>query len=400
MANAANSFLSGFTGGMGAMGQMIDRREQRDYNAQKMEWMKEDRALAEQNRNNQQYINNTMASYELYREMNKEQKAEFESGVVDLFNNDEKIKSAINRNLKPGEHKNISGMYSAPNGIGFNIDVRDDNGKVIRNGRLTEEGLSDGSDKDMVIPMRDFLTELGKNKGMVDESRLRAANILARGGKNPNVSSEKPSTYSYEMKDGGKVIVEQFKNGRRVVNSFDKTGAFTRTGGMTGNRTGSVADSVLKNSGINTETKDQPAPAPTETKPKEKSELKEVASKIFTPSTTGQKIISGLSNWNQDWSNRKEESKANPKPVHSISDLFNTLFTPSPTGQKIVDKADTTIKNIPVVAGMAGDDEIFSEAEKIAATGDKNKLEEYLSQYDKFTIRRLFKKVFPESPEA
>ena len=185
MANRANSFISGFSGGMGAMTNMINAREQRDYNAQKMEWMKEDRAFQEKERGKQESINNALGAYELTRGMTKEQRSEFDTGFMGLLNQDERIQQSLQRNVPEGGRKELGGWYPAKNGVGFKVNVFDKDGKPIRSGNLTEKGLSDGSDRDMVLPMPDLLEMMGGNPELISNTRLLAAKVRSMGGDVP-----------------------------------------------------------------------------------------------------------------------------------------------------------------------------------------------------------------------
>ncbi len=202
MANKANSFLSGFTGGMGAMGQMIDRREQRDYNAQKMEWMKEDRAFQKQEQDNQMALRNFSQLNHIRNNLG-DKKGEYDKQMLGELSN--QYRPLLDQQF-PGENRNFAGFK--PTKSGFSPQLRYTNA----DGKEVVDFLKDENGQPLVLDNEGLMQMVGRTPGLVDRATQLEAQILGKGGKLP----ERKETFTQEMIDG--VLV----NRSNLTNKIDK----------------------------------------------------------------------------------------------------------------------------------------------------------------------------------
>ena len=235
MANKANSFLSGFTGGMGAMGQMINARDQRDYNAQKMEWMKEDRAFQNQEKERLGQIRQSQSMLHYYNNATKEQRSAMEQTAYDSINSDKKWQSYMNNSV-PGETVKLNRFDMIRDkdgklqGMSPMLDIMDDKGKLLRSGYLTQDREKGG--QQMIMPTQDFIGLIGSND--MKGARLAAEmKLIELGG-------ELSKSEKY-----GDIVTQNGMLGQFNLNN-NKFTPFTSKKGGSGSSTSGSSDSWKK----------------------------------------------------------------------------------------------------------------------------------------------------------
>ncbi len=236
----ASAFLQGFTGGMGAMNQMIGgredraiRREQMDLDRQRMEKsdarqdQKWDMQMKEYE--NQQKNYKAAAMMHGYGKMNPEQQAEWRGSVADRLNQDPDLQNMLSRNVSHDEQKRISPNLGSFTKDGFVPEIEVFNGKtgeVIRTGPLTEFGKSDGSDSSLAMSNEDLMQTMGEYFGHDDFITNLEMDILSRGGQLPSktdkdqdfktdtwTDSETGNRFRTYMEGGKKMVMMTSPNG-------------------------------------------------------------------------------------------------------------------------------------------------------------------------------------------
>ncbi len=208
---SANSFMSGFTGGMTAMNSMMDSAEQRKY-----------RQKAYQDEQDQRQFSSML---HLYNQADEAGKQAIQQDFADQMNNDPAIQSILSRNVGHNEQKRISPTLGQFTKDGFvpMIDVFDGRtGKVIRTGPLTEFGNSDGSDQPVAISNDDLISTIGRYAGKTGFGAQMEAKLIQAGG----TPKEKTETYRQEKRNG------------RLLNISNKTNKATSLGKASGSGSG------------------------------------------------------------------------------------------------------------------------------------------------------------------
>ncbi len=210
---SANSFMSGFTGGMTAMNSMMDSAEQRKY-----------RQKAYQDEQDQRQFSSML---HLYNQADEAGKQAIQQDFADQMNNDPAIQSILSRNVGHNEQKRISPTLGQFTKDGFVpiIDVFDGRtGKVIRTGPLTEFGNSDGSDKPVAISNDDLITTIGRYAGKTGFGAQMEARLIQAGGAPP----QKTETYRQEERNGQLLNISNKTN---QATSLGKVGSGSGSGG-------------------------------------------------------------------------------------------------------------------------------------------------------------------------
>ena len=391
MAGRANAFLSGLTGGMTAMNSMLASRDRREA-------LKLQTQLAQEDRDNQKYINNALALNHIRSSFKTpEERKAFDKHELDYLN--EKYKPLLQRNVEPGTEKGIAGFEFSQQGrvqpmVGvYELDDKGERtGKVLRRKALTDKGMNDGSDVAVDMGFTDYLAGIGRTPGIVDDAVMARSQILSRGGKLPKAKDVK-------MENLGNMIGpnnEEIPIIRQGQNLFtfikNENGIPVKTplsGGMSGNYQ-SIEDAWGKDpeeEGDGTKT-----PAPEETPEPEKTPEEQAATIAKTQAERVKKygvygnvprVLNEL--FTQRGGGYSEfmpgdTGKSGEKPI-GISDIVakvSGLFSPGESGNG-EQSADS-------------DEDILAQARQIEATGDKAALRDYLSQYDEYTQRRLLRK--------
>ena len=195
MAGRANAFLSGLTGGMTAMNSMLASRDRREA-------LKLQTQLAQKERDDKTYINTALAVNSIQNSFETpEQKKQFQGEMIQGL--DKHYGDLLQRHVEPGTRKGISG-YRFNNKGRVEMDVGtykvgedgqyilDENGKrtgLIRTGKLSDQGMNDGSDRVVDMDFTDFLDMAGRTKNILPDALTRAQ-VISRGGKLPTTKEE------------------------------------------------------------------------------------------------------------------------------------------------------------------------------------------------------------------
>lgn len=232
MANKANAFISGFTGGMGAMTNMINARDQREYNAQKMEWAKEDRAYQAQERD-----------YQLQEREKAEQKQQYQNNFGQLSsirsslgNDPEKIGQYdqamfdyMNKQFKPlldqqmGENSSFVAFKLTEGGYVPRMKFTNKEGKEV------VDYLKDKNGQPMAISTDNFMQIVGSVPGLVDRAELTKANLLGKGISPP----EQGETFTPSTVDGMRVNTSS-KTGKESLVGYAGKGGGSGSGSGSG----------------------------------------------------------------------------------------------------------------------------------------------------------------------
>ncbi len=200
--SGANAFLSGFTGGMGAVNQMYANKARQAESEQRLEWAKEDRAIQEKQRKKQQDLWHGSAMLHFGNEMKKQNRGEeWNAYVADRANKDPRIRDSLQRNVGYNEQKKISPKLGSMTSKGFvpQIDVVDGRtGKTLRSGPMTEQGFSDGSDAPVAIGNEDLIEMAGAFMGGEGSQLFHEMQMMSAGQSLP----EKKAQWSVVIKDG------------------------------------------------------------------------------------------------------------------------------------------------------------------------------------------------------
>ncbi len=203
---AANSFMSGFTGGMNSMNNMLDSKMRRE-------------ALQKQQKQ-QDALRTFSAISHMYNGMDKEQKQAMQQGVVDKMNANPAVQKILSRNVGHDEQKRISSQFGEMTKSGFvpYVDVvNGKTGEVIRTAPLTEFGTGNPDDPPVVMSQQDFMTTMGKFMGEDDFGRQLGAQILQHGGTLP----ESPEQFTYHSVNGMRVQ-RGSKSGEKMIGYEDR----------------------------------------------------------------------------------------------------------------------------------------------------------------------------------
>lgn len=200
---AANSFMSGFTGGMNAMNNMLDSQMRRDTLKQQQE--------------DQEALRTFSSMMHLYNSMDAEQKKGFQQSVVDELNADPGVQQILSRNVGHDEQKRISSRFGEMVGdrfVPFVDVVNGKTGEVLRTAPLTEFGTSDPDDPPVGISRQDFMTTMGKFAGKDSFGRRIGAQILQHGGTLP----ESPEQFEL-IQHGNALLQKGSKSGYSYLGS-------------------------------------------------------------------------------------------------------------------------------------------------------------------------------------
>lgn len=191
---SANSFMSGFTGGMTAMNSMMDSAEKRQLRQKQLKEQENQR--------------NFSAMLHLYNGADDEQKQGIQADFVNKMNSDPAIQQLLSRNVGHNEQKRISSQFGQFTKDGFVplIDVFDGRtGEVIRTAPMTEFGNSDGSDKPVALSNDDLINMVGGYLGKDDFGKQLEAKLIQAGG-------EVPESHRQEVRNGMLVNINEKTN--------------------------------------------------------------------------------------------------------------------------------------------------------------------------------------------
>lgn len=205
----ASAFLQGFTGGMNAVGNMINAREERDLRRDHLGMLRENmefnqnlktqQAEREQeiwntekeNLAKQEALYKTNAFYTFRGGLDKKDQDELDGKVIDRFNEMPAVQQALARNVEPGTKKILSKktMFQNDRLIPFVDVVNEETGDVIRSRPLTDQGKNDGSDNPMSLGIDDLI-ETTSHLGLGDFGLQMERDMMARGAPNPRGQGE------------------------------------------------------------------------------------------------------------------------------------------------------------------------------------------------------------------
>ena len=209
---AANSFLQGFSGGMGAMSNVMNYKEQREQRQRQQE-------LQDQQMQDQENLRYFSAVAHGYKGMDDDQRNEFQQVVVDKMNADPGVQKMLARNVGHNEQKRISSKFGNMTRDGFvpYIDVVDGRtGKVLRTAPMTEFGTSDANDKPVAISPDNFMKIMGAFLGKDDFGRQAEIEILRSGGSLPDKGMGDFKEDTWTTEDGTRIRIYP-ENGKKMM---------------------------------------------------------------------------------------------------------------------------------------------------------------------------------------
>ena len=176
---AANSFLSGFTGGMGAMSQVMNYAEQRQARQQQ-----------QQDQQLQRNISGLMHIDREFGDDNKKRQA-WRNDVFQSINKNKNFRSALELE-QPGS--NITAFETMADGFVPIISYTGEDGNEV-----SRPVMMEGSNKPLVIPHQDFFQAIGSQTDILDSATRHGAQLLGAGGSLP----ERSERYQQEKINGG-----------------------------------------------------------------------------------------------------------------------------------------------------------------------------------------------------
>ena len=189
---AVNSFLSGFTGGMTAMNQMMDSAEQR-----------QDRRQA---RDDQSVQRNALTMMHIYNEFSDDQEklAEFNTGMFNTLNGLPAVKEALAAEY-PGAEVTLSGFEPTANGLVPMVSYTNDAGDQV-----TEPIRMDG--QPVALSQDEFFKAIGSQPELLSEARRQEARLIGAGGTVP----EKPDQFE-TFTENGMRLKRNMKTGEETL---------------------------------------------------------------------------------------------------------------------------------------------------------------------------------------
>lgn len=193
MANAANSFIGGFTGGMGAMTNMINSRDQRAYNAKRMEYMEQDRGFQQQqqdwkvqDRAQQQKEIKRKESLRSFSQINHIRQNLDDDKKKGLYN--KSMFEYVNQKFKPF----MDAQFGKDTKTQFNAFKPIEGGLFVPGlkytnpeGKEVTDYLRDENGKALAISSDDLMGVMGSVPGILDHATQLEAQILGKGGQLP-----------------------------------------------------------------------------------------------------------------------------------------------------------------------------------------------------------------------
>jgi len=301
----ASAFLQGFTGGMNAMTNMINAREDRAFRQQQyqnqLEQQKYQRGREEKldsmrqqewDMKMQQFENleaNQKATAVLHylNKMDPEGQKEVTGFVVNELNSRPEIITMLQRDVPEGHEKRVSQQFGEFEKGGFSLmvdTVNKETGEVVKTGPLTEEGHNDGSDKPVYVSYDDFQNFLGQVPGLAAKTLNLEMGILSRGGQLPGsgqgegtkkidswTDSETGNRYMISQRGGQQILTATMPDGSVVErpitggsNINDLFGSFFSGEGIEGGKETPKPEAKPEQSGQQPKAKSEPAPDPSE----------------------------------------------------------------------------------------------------------------------------------------
>ena len=206
---AANSFLSGFTGGMGAVSQVMNYQEQRQQRQQQLQDQQMQRNVA------------TMMHIDQSFGDNKEGRQKYRQGMFQGLNENQHIKSALALEHEDAE---ISGLEVTAAGFVPIISYPDPDNP---DKKITRPVMMEGENQPLAIGQEDFFRAIGSQPDLLDRSVKLQAKLLGSGGSLP----ERSERYQQETINGG------------LYNRNLKTNELKAVSGGGGSRSGSSSGS-------------------------------------------------------------------------------------------------------------------------------------------------------------
>ena len=239
---SANSFLQGFTGGMGAMSNLIDAKARREALALQTQWAQEDRDHQMQQRKNQKVMQNAHGVMEIYNSLDTpEKQSAFTTKMFNHLNQDPTFSKALDSDLPTGQHRELKELRANRNGdITPYFALYEGEGENRK--ELGISPLKNADGQVMTQSSEQFFQTLGSMPGVVDAATASRAQILSLGGQAP----EKP--WRITERDG-MLIAQQGQGGQPKSLGYTAAGRSNKSGtGSTDSRFGSTKfPIVLKN---------------------------------------------------------------------------------------------------------------------------------------------------------
>ena len=438
----ASAFLQGFSGGMGAMNQLIGaredraiRREQMDLDRKRMNMQMDQQQqewdLKMKEYQNQQDNYKAAAVLNMFGKMGDENKkrAITEAGAS-ILNQRPEILEQLNRNVPEGFEKRIStkgGRYVDGGVVPLVDTVNKETGEVVKTGDLTEHGYNDGSDKPVMLPNKDFINFVASVPGLTDELLQIETGMISRGGnlskKGMKDSDFKHDTWTDESGNRFRTYKENGQLMTMMTTPKGKTSILPYT-------PGNSLEELERDLAGGNKDGDKDKPAPTEVNPEVAVEEKPKARPEHetNPELSPEAIVQSVKT-DPNWKNVKNYASSTFRNVHrravannAYIDIFKGSGQPlrlkdNPEAQAVIEKfvelnnghmpsyeqSKDLFAELRYGSGKPGFDQYAgmgesqgtvesakAEVDKMVEAGaSREEIEQYLSQFDESVARKI-----------
>ncbi len=232
-----SAFLQGFSGGMNAIGGIINtrenraiQREQMDLNRQNMEFNQQQQEQTNQrkqeiwdteksNLDKQDSLNKVYGMMTFRGRLSPEEQKTLDTGLINRVNEMPEVQQMLARDVEPGTRKQISqsGAKFLDGKVIPLVDVvNEETGEVLRTRPLTEYGRNDGSDKPLSLTYEDF-AGVAASLNLGDMGMQMERDIMAQGGAVPSAGASDDHKVDAWNDEEGNRFRTAIINGRQVT---------------------------------------------------------------------------------------------------------------------------------------------------------------------------------------